>query len=294
MDIRQLQEFVDLAKTCNFQKTAENLNTSQPCISKHVHKLEEELDVELFDRTSRNVKLNKFGSAFAAYAQKIVDLHMEAINEINSLRHISSNCLSVGFHPILGQYGFVELLSDFGKEHPEISVNLFESANLEDMLKTHQCHIVFAPENELSSKNLRSILYMRDRLAIICSDSHPLAKERTVTLSQLQDETFIVHSMSPNGISELTNFQRLCGENEFTPKIAATVSRTATAVRFVSQGKGIAVLFRKHVPNDLTGIKLIDIVPELPVNICVFYLKSPRLPAAASTFFAYMKSVKSC
>lgn len=52
MDIGILQEFVSLVETCSFQETAFDMNISQSALTKHIHKLEEELNLSLFDRSS--------------------------------------------------------------------------------------------------------------------------------------------------------------------------------------------------------------------------------------------------
>lgn len=293
MDMKQLQEFVDLAQTCNFQETAENLNISQSCLSKHIQKLEEGLGVQLFDRVHRKVELNQYGTSFLAYARKILALNTAAIHEINEIRSSENNSLRVGFHPILGQYGIVELVSGFCKEYPEIAMEVIESSRPEEMLKSMQCDVVFAPEDELADPNIRRIPYMRDNLVVICADNHPLAKESRVTLERLRAENFIAHSDSLDETRTVSmNLFKLCSKKGgFVPNVVATVSRTATVAKFVSQGRGIALLFRKHLPIDITGISTVDIFPEVSVNICLFFLKHPNLPAAMNTFLKYTKSV---
>ena len=87
MEISVLQEFVSLVETCSFQETAAIMNVSQSALTKHIHKLEEELNLSLFDRSTRNVKLNDFSKDFYPYAKHIIQLHQEALSSLNELKN---------------------------------------------------------------------------------------------------------------------------------------------------------------------------------------------------------------
>lgn len=78
MEISVLEEFVSLVETCSFQETAAIMNLSQSSLTKHIHKLEEELNLSLFDRSTRNVKLNEYSHAFSPYSCSKVTLSLSA------------------------------------------------------------------------------------------------------------------------------------------------------------------------------------------------------------------------
>ena len=61
MDIRSIQYFLELYKECNITRAAENLHMAQPPLSRQMHQLEEELGVELFDRSRKRLKLTEEG-----------------------------------------------------------------------------------------------------------------------------------------------------------------------------------------------------------------------------------------
>ena len=74
MEIEYIKEFVVLAETENYLEAAESLFISQSTLSKHIKIIEKELDVQLFDRTTRKVHLNKYGKMFLKYAKEISHL----------------------------------------------------------------------------------------------------------------------------------------------------------------------------------------------------------------------------
>ena len=65
-------EFLDLTKTLNYMETAENMNISTSALSKHIMKLEQEVGVSFFDRTTRTVKLNRYGRLFGPGIRRTV------------------------------------------------------------------------------------------------------------------------------------------------------------------------------------------------------------------------------
>jgi len=77
MDINYFREFVILAQTGNFMEAAEILFCSQSTLSKHIKKMEREFGVSLFDRTTRNVEISKFGKLLLPYAQQITEIQDE-------------------------------------------------------------------------------------------------------------------------------------------------------------------------------------------------------------------------
>ena len=77
LNVRYLEEFVTLTEKNNFLEAAECLFISQSCLSKHIKKLEAEIGVELFERTTRTVVLTEFGQMLLPYAKKMVGLEYE-------------------------------------------------------------------------------------------------------------------------------------------------------------------------------------------------------------------------
>ena len=93
-----------------------------------------------------------------------------------------------------------------------------------------------------------------------------------MTIEQLYNEQFILHS-SPNPImhEETQKFMDLCDSKGFTPNIVAESQFTATMVRYVSAGRGIAVLNRLHIPTEVPNISIVDLYPTIHSYIYLLY-----------------------
>jgi len=296
MENRYIREFVSLAEICNFQETAETMHVSQSALSKHIKKIEEELGVPLFDRSTRAIKLNVYGIEFLKYAKPIAQLCNDYESAIYALRMGSDDKLSIGFQARLGQYGILEMISDFSQLHPYINLNMNESNRPMELLRSKQCDFIFAAEYEPRDNDINQLLYRIDNLVAVFPLDHPLAKENQVTIEQLREEVFVMHEDIPGNTSmETRKFLKICFEAGFEPKIAMTVSFTSNIVRLVGKGVGIAVMNRIHAPSDIDSnpaykkITFVDIYPLIPFKISALYYKKHKRTRAALDFIQYIE-----
>lgn len=286
MDITILQEFVSLVETGSFQETALDMNISQSSLTKHIHKLEEELNVSLFDRSSRTFKLNEFSTAYYPFAKHIVQLHQDAMVALNDLTQKDKNQFTIAYDPILGQYGLVDIITDFSKKYPEHHMHTIETYQPMELLRQRKCDFAFLSENELLEEGFSKIIYKSDHLAVVLPDDHPLADHDRLSLEQLYNEKFILHGSATSRAHEETQkFLDLCASRDFSPNVVAESQFTSTMLRYVAAGRGIAILNRLHIPKDVPNIKIIDIYPTVRSYIYMLYAK--KITASSATDFLH-------
>ena len=288
MDIDILEEFVSLVETCSFQETAALLNLSQSSLTKHIHKLEEELNISLFERSTRSVSLNEYSRAFYPYAKQIVECRQEASAMLYSMKHKDSGVLKIAYMPIMGQYGLIETLSAFSDQFPDHRIHTIESYQPMALLKSKKCDFAFVSEQQIEDSSFNKLIYQTDYLAAVLPASHPLANEKTVTLEQLMGEKFILHSSQTGTPHEETvKFLSLCKEKNFEPEIAAETEFTNSVLRFVKSRRGIAVLNRLHIPSDVSDISIVNFSPSVHSYIYLLYPRKFSSPYARD-FLHYM------
>jgi DNA-binding transcriptional LysR family regulator len=264
------------------------MNISQSSLTKHIHKLEEELNLSLFDRTTRAVRLNEYSRTYYPYAKRIVQSQEEAMHVLSELEINEKNEFTIAYMPLLGQYGIVDNISEFTQLHPEISLKTIESAYPLELLRNRKCDFAFVSESEVSDDNFSKMIYKSDHLAVVTPEDHPLAGQPSLTLEQLSDEKFIIHASNTEHPPEETEkFMKLCQEHAFTPYVVAESQFTSTMIRYVAAGRGIAVLNRLHVPTEITNVKVIDISPITRSYIYMVYRRKSKTNAATK-FLHYM------
>ena len=285
MDTEILREFVSLFETCSFQETADRLHVSQSALTKHIHKLEKELDVSLFDRSTRSVQLNEYSRALYPYAQEIIrqdDLSREALKQITA-QH--KNVLRVCFTPTAAHYGIVDVLSYFTKMYPQIGLEISENTKSVELLEKKECDFAFASENHAIDSRFKKTVFQKDRIGIIVPKDHPLAAKEEVTLKEIASERIIEHVNANGGLHVGTRqLMNLFEKNNIVPKIACTASFTSTVIKFAEHGTGIAALPLGRIPQDAYGVCVLDLVPEVYSYIYLLCPANKRLTEAEKTF----------
>src|SRR5207253_1006494 len=126
MEIHQLRYFVAVAEEGSFSNAAEREHVSQPSLSQQIHKLEEELNQQLFDRLPRSVVLTEAGKTLLFYARQILSGIAEARQAVTALEHEVAGKLSVGAIPSIALYVLPRLIGSFQRSYPKVTFELFE------------------------------------------------------------------------------------------------------------------------------------------------------------------------
>lgn len=289
MEIRLLREFVSLIETKSFQETSEQMNISQSALTKHIHKLEDEMGVSLFDRTTRSVELNEYGKSYYPYAKQIVKLYEEGDAMIASLLSQGKNVLRVALTPAIAYYGGTEILFSFSQKFPKYQLEITERPHVVELLTEQKCDFAFAMENDAMDSRMTRLLYKVDRLVVLFPASHPLAALEEVTLDQIRQERFILHRNSSGEMHlETRKFLQLCKQANFKPTIATNLVSIQTIIKMVSQEHGIAILNRGQLPADPEGIFWADLVPAVQTHIYALYLNNKPASPAHKAFRNYL------
>lgn len=291
MELQLLQEFASLVETKSFQETAEQMNVSQSALTKHIHKLEEELGVSLFDRSTRSVELNEFSRAYYPYAKQIAELDVQSKALIVSLLSKRENTLRIALTPAISHYSGVEILSRFAKQYPQYQMEITEQPHVLDLLTEQKCDFALAMENDDMDERMTRLLYKVDKLVVVFPASHSLASQKAVTIAQIAQERFILHrNSSGEPHLETRKFLRLCKQAGIQPQVAANLVSISTILEMVSQEQGIAILHQDHIPADAEGIFCVDLDPPVRSHIYALHLKARRMSEVCKAFRLYLLS----
>ena len=290
MDIDILKEFVSLYETCSFQDTADALSISQSSLTKHIHKLESELGVSLFDRSTRNVRRNEYGKDFYPYARQIVQLSERSRDAMKEVSARKNNIVRVSFTPATSHYGLIDVLSYFIKKHPGINLEFNEATKVVEQLDGDQCDFAFAVDNESLDERFEKIIFDRDRLVIVVPDRHPLADRQQLSFDDIKNEPFVIHTST---LGQPHREDRLMADifkqNGAVQTVAARASFTTTVIKIAEHKGCIAVLPLNRIPEDVRGIKAVDFVPILETRICMAYPAGKKIHGAAKIFLDYIR-----
>ena len=251
--------------------------------------IETELGAPLFDRTTRKVRLNAFGSAFLPYANKILDIENEYTAVLaNQLKDISSK-ITIASIPVMSHYHINDILAAFQQAMPNLHLEIMEADTSEqiEMLKNRECDFAFLRETDQSSYSFPTIPFDTDHIVAVLPSSHPLASNSFLTLDQLKEENFFF-------LSKQTMMHKLCvyacEQAGFTPNVTFTSHRAANIIDLVRKGMGVALLTKKpSLPLVGTNIALVDVVPYINTSICLAYPDHKKLSPAARQFLNFVQ-----
>ena len=291
MTFEQIDYFICAAQSRTFFDAAEAMHISQSALSKQIMKLEKELDLVLWDRSKRSAVLTPAGELFYKEALKVSRQYHRSLEVISHFKNSESRTLHIGTLPFLSQYHLTSKIHHFCSEYPEILFSLKEVEDQELLLglENDRFELVFARKNMLNPAVHTFHLLTEDRLVAVFPAGHPLSEKESLTLDQLNEESFIL--MPPH-----TSIYRLCMRSFHKAGIHPHILRTARAESIVSAveiGEGISLLTESssqlfHQPS-LISVP-INGLDKLSIGIA--HKKNMTLTSSAECFLRFVESHK--
>ena len=135
LDLKALKFFTTAADTLNFTRAAEQLSVPKSVVSKSINKLESELGLKLFERSSRVVRLTEAGKILNRRASTLLDEATHIINDMQHMQVSVSGQLRLAAPPALGRFISQEIIPEFLAQWPEVSISLRLSYDYENLFK---------------------------------------------------------------------------------------------------------------------------------------------------------------
>ncbi|MVX66529.1 LysR family transcriptional regulator [Clostridium chromiireducens] len=250
MNWQQLEYFKTVAETQNFTSAANLLSVTQPALSKSISKLEEELNVPLFEKSGRNIKLTRFGIMFLKHANIAIKEINEGVQELQDIINPMTGTVSISSLYTIGTHFIPSIISEFLKESPNIKFEfgIQSTSNILKGLKDGKFDFGFYDEFEDIKKyeEIESFPIKNEELVVIVPKNHHLADKTEVFLKDLKEESFVFFSEGIKG--------KMCSVFEnlgFIPKVSMRPNESSMVVTgFVSAGIGISIV--PDTPNLIT------------------------------------------
>ena len=188
MENFRLKVFRAVAEQANFRKASESLHLSQPAVSQHIHALEEELGLRLFDRSGTRTSLTPAGRLLLKYAERSARVLEEARTALGKLDGEVSGELRIGASTTVAQYILPRILGAFLKDNPRVTLSV-ESGNTEEIvaLLLRDAILLGMIEGPPLSKEVHVEKFLDDRMLLIAPAGHEWAGVGSVPLSALAD-----------------------------------------------------------------------------------------------------------
>jgi DNA-binding transcriptional LysR family regulator len=234
-----LRYLAAVAEELHFGRAASRLNISQPPLSRQIRQLEQELGVELFQRSKKEVQLTEAGKSILNETYKL-------LNQIGHLTKVAARAsegkighLSVGTPGGLNHI-LIETLRVFSKHHPAVHIDLknLNTGSQIEALREHRIHVGFlnlpVHDSTLVLETVR-----RGPLWIALPKTHTLTRYPRVPLNALKDQGFILFPRRANpGLHDVLT--SLCRKAGFSVNVVHEVDNMTSALTLVSANLGVS------------------------------------------------------
>lgn len=252
IEFRHLRYFLVLSDTLHYRKAAEQLFISQSGLSKQIQQLEDLLEVQLFERDKKKVRLTKGGIYLKEQASFLQGYLESTFLRLKAIEEGLDGEIKIGFVGSAMQNVIPELLIKSNEIYPNIRFNLDEMSNQAQLeaIQNNSIDLGFVRLNAAPpSIQLKEIF--KEHFSLVLPYHHPINPSNFKTLSQLVMDHFILFS-SDYSSTYYNKIMSIFSDAGFQPKISHKSIHANTIFRIVESGLGVAI-----VPHSLTlGIQL--------------------------------------
>jgi DNA-binding transcriptional LysR family regulator len=255
MELRHLRYFAAVAETCHFGQAADQLHVAQPALSYAIRQLEAELDVTLFNRTTRQVSLTAAGEFLRGETDRILGGVDGAVRGVRRIAAGRTGLMRLGLTGTATFSHLPRIARMVKAELPGVALEIHA-----DMLTPVQCERlrtgaldlgVLRPPAVGDGIALQTIEV--ESLVLAVAVDHRLSVEPVVSLSDLHSEPFVAYASRESAVNDAV--LRACRQAGFVPHREYTAPGTAVLLALVAAGLGVAV-----VPESVRALPLDGVV----------------------------------
>ena len=303
MQLKDIEYVSAVASEKNFSAAAEKLFISQPALSQAIKRLENELGVVLFNRSTSSVQLSSAGELFLAEGETLLRLSHQLKQHMANLAAQKSGSIRIGISTFYSSYYLARILPAFRSLHPGIRISIVEgkSHELESMAVREEVDFSLIPMPLDQPELVRChILHQEQILFAIPADS-PLRSQLHVSMSMdfpfidlscASQEPFIFMHRDQRFYATAL---RLCQDAGFSPDIACELTNWDAINALIGSGAGVG-----FVPELVTQRNLKDVPVPIYCRIVnqlvtrpyvIAYKKERELSPAASDFLEFIQAL---
>lgn len=293
MDLRKLEHFEAVSRRKSFTKAADELHVSQPSITTSIKKLEQQLGVQLFIRTTNEVLLTEAGKILRERAVDILGQINNAFMEMCDLGAQASQQLRFAAPTALGAWIFPLLFTKYAERHPLVSIYALERGvtAIMELLRQDSIDLGFVVLGTEDNEYFKTKYFSTGQLYAILPIGHRLAAMDKIPFTEFAQERLIL----PSGAGYLhERFQQECAQLGIESKIAFSPLQVITTFNTVASGGGVSIVLDDKIAtiqnNDKIAVRAFE--QPLQFDTGFIWLKKKYLPNVAKEFMLFLADNK--
>lgn len=285
MEIKNIRTFVRVAELGNFTRASQELGYAQSTVTTQIQQLEGELHVNLFERNGKRISLSAAGKEFLQYAYQIIKYESMAVEHF-SFSGEPEGELKIGIMETICASDYASIFQNFSQTFPKVNLTLqiVTTHQAMDYLEKGKFDLIFLLDNKITHPDFITVREYPTDIYFFCASSHPLAREKEVSLERLLQERFI---LTEKGCNYRQVFESDLAARGQSLRCITEIGYTQYIIQAVSHELGIGLL-----PSiTLTGALSRGVISVIPVEnyqirmfIQVIYNNKRRTPLPLRAF----------
>ncbi|SCG84328.1 LysR family transcriptional regulator [Proteiniborus sp. DW1] len=257
----RLQTFLTLCETCNYTKTAEKLNMTQPAVSQHIQFLENYYQVALISSKGKNFSLTEEGKALQQYVRTLKANSERILPLLHRIKN-QVKPLNFGATLTIGEYMIPPILYQIFKEDPQINISMFveNTLVLQEMLWDGKIDFALL-EGHFSQSQFEFELISNETFVGVCSPNNEIAS-KTTDLEELLSQNLILREpgSGTRDILEQALYNHNLSIKDFKRKIE--IGNMNAIKELCHQNIGITFMYREAVKKEISQ----GYLKEIPIR----------------------------
>ncbi len=287
--LHQLKVFETVARLTSITRAAEELSLTQPTVSMQIKQLTQNVGVPLFEQIGKKLYLTASGQELFTTCQDIFDRLSRFEMKIADFQGLKQGKLKLATITTT-KYFIPRALAPFCQLYPGVEVSL-EITNHERVLErlSENLDDLYIISKVPERLDVALHPFLDNPLVVVAPINHPLAQEKNIPISKLQNEAFI---MRERGSGTRAAVEQLFAQHDVSVKVRLELGGNEAIKQAIGVGFGISVLSQHTFPQDaaMSGLTILD-VQHFPIERqwYIIYPADKQLSIVASTFFDFLQ-----
>lgn len=282
MNLRQLYYFKTIAELEHYTRAADALYVSQSSLSHAIRELETELQVKLFIRQGRNVKLSKHGELLYPYVKKSIETLESGVSQLQDYIDPSRGTVTLSAFPSLDSFvsdSIVQYMSNTGRVGVRFQYQHDSFQAIRQKLLRGDIDLAIA--TKIEDPQLESVRIGTHALVLLVSEDHPFAERNSVSLKDLDGMNFTTYDSDSQLGGQI---KALFQSRDIHPNIVMEARQDLVIYGLVSSGHSVAItpLPLAGEPYNVKPIPISDDIPQR--DLYLIWNKERYMPPAAGYF----------
>lgn len=283
MLLRHIRYLLAVAEHQNFTRAAEALHVSQPTLSQQIRQLEDALNVQLFDRSGRTVRLTDAGEAYVHYARRALQDLEAGKRAVHDVKDLARGSLRLAVTPTFTAYLVGPLVELFNSRYPGISLSIkempqdqMEAALAEGLL---DIGIAFA---EVRSLEIDSQPLFVEALSMVVSPLHKQAGSRdALPMEEIEKQSLVLLS---SDFATRRYIDEFFHQYHIVPRVAVEANSISAIIEIVRRSH-LATILPDAIAQEQAGLVSVQLTPALPYRTAALLMRRDAYRSAASQAF---------